>query len=91
MPHPATSASGFVLIAMAASLVWHLFVKTYGPAALGAAVTTAVLFRLVDYLIYGYLEPYFYAGMAMSIVPALAIAGMVGLPFRIYRKRHTKR
>jgi len=90
MQPPATSASGFVLIAAASSLVWHLLVKTYGPAALGAALTTAVLFRVVDYLIYDHLEPYFYIAMGTSLLPALVIAGVIGLPFRIVRARHPR-
>jgi len=88
MQHPPTSASGFVLIAAASSLVWHIFVKTYGPAALGAALTTAVLFRVVDYLVFRTLEPYFYVAMGTSLLPALVIAALIGLPFRIFRTRN---
>jgi hypothetical protein len=91
MPHPPTSASGFVLIAVASSLGWHLFVKTYGPAALGAAVTTAVLFRVVDYLVVHSLEPYFYLAMGTSLLPALAIAAVIGLPFKAFRARGPRR
>ncbi|MGD2063718.1 MAG: hypothetical protein PVF51_09080 [Nitrospirota bacterium] len=91
MQHPPTSASGFVLIASSSSLIWHLFVKRYGPAVLGAAVTTAVLFRVVDYLVFRALEPYFYLAMVSSLLPAVAIAALIGLPITIYRARQTKR
>jgi hypothetical protein len=90
MQHPATSGSAFILIAAASSVVWHLFVRAYGVAVLGAALTTVVLFRVVEYLVLGYLEPYFYMAMASSLLPALVIAAGIGLPFRFHRARHAK-
>jgi uncharacterized membrane protein YccC len=87
MQHPSASPSAFLLIAAASSLGWHFLVKRYGRAVIGAALTAVVLFRVVSYLVLGYLDPYFLVATVTSTIPAFAIAAVVGLPFRILRAR----
>jgi len=90
MQHPSASPSGFILITAAASLVWHVLVKRYGLAIIGAALTAVVVFRVVSYFVLGYLDPYFLVAMVTSSIPAFAIAAVIGLPFRVVRARNPR-
>ena len=86
MQQTAASASVFLLIATASALAWHMAVKVYGSALIGAAVTTVIAFQVVDYIVLGALAPYFYVTMVTSAIPALFIAAVIGLPFILFRR-----
>ena len=90
MQHPSASPSAFILITAASSLVWHVLVKRYGLAIIGAALTAAVAFRVVSYLVLGSLDPYFLVATFTSSIPAFAIAAVIGLPFRILRAKEPR-
>ena len=87
MQETAASPSVFLLITTASALAWHIAVKRYGAALIGAVVTTVIAFQVVDYLVLGSLAPYFYVTMVTSAIPALFIAAVIGLPFVLFRRR----
>lgn len=78
----------FLAIALVASVVWHVFVKSYGVAVLGATVTTVTTFQAVVYMQLGYLDPFFLFALAASAALAFGIAAVAGLPFRSWRRAH---
>jgi len=75
-------------IALGSVLVWHWLVAFYRPAVIGATITTAFVFQAAGCFHLGCLDPFFLVAALTSSLMAGAIAMLVGLPFRAWRKSH---
>jgi hypothetical protein len=78
----------FFAIAFLSSVLWHLLIKIYGLAILGATATSVVTFQGAAYVQLGYLDPLFLFAVATTTAMAFAVAALIGLPFRARRKPH---
>ncbi len=76
----------FIGISVAASLLCRWFLRKYIMASLCAGVISASAFQLVVFLRLGYVEPLFLIAFGVGLVIAVAIAGIVGIPFVLNRR-----
>jgi hypothetical protein len=72
-------------ISIGSAFAWHWLVKFYFLAVLGATVTTVFAFQVANYLYLGYLDPFFLIAIVTTSIPAVAVALVVGIPFRAQR------
>jgi hypothetical protein len=81
----------FVAIAIISAVIWHIFVKRISIAIIGAAITASATFQAYNYILLGYLGPFFIIALVTTTAIAFIIALIVGVPFRIWRgKQHNK-
>ena len=79
----------FLAITIASAVAWHTFVKRISMDILGAAITAAIVFQLCNYILLGYLDPFFLIALVTTFALAFIIALIIGIPFRIWRGKHT--
>ena len=75
-----------VALAMVCAIVSHRLMKSYLFASLCAALAAAILFEIVAYLSFGYLDPFFIIVFATSSLISLVVALAVGVVFFIVRR-----
>lgn len=75
-------------MAVLSAIGWHLIVKRFVLALLGATLTTVILFQVANYIHLGYLDPFFIIAMITSGAGALVISAVVGVPFLALRKKN---
>jgi hypothetical protein len=63
--------------------------RSFGLACLTAALTANILFQILDFATSGHLNKFFLVAFFMGMFYSLGIALIVGIPFWLYRKRHT--
>ena len=81
----------FGSIAIISAIGWHIMVKRYVYAILGATLTTVIIFQTANYIHLGYLDPFFVIAMVVSGIGAFIISSIVGAPLiTIRRKQHDK-
>jgi hypothetical protein len=78
-------------IAIVSAALWHWWVPVFIVAVVGATITSIVLFQIESYLELGYLDSFFEVAIVTSGAIALPIAVLIGLPFRVQRKRQPPR
>ena len=76
------SATGIIV-----SLTMHAVVRRYVLATIVSATVTTIVFQVLAYVHVGYLDPFFPIAVVVGWFYAGAIAGVVGIPFRLARKR----
>ena len=76
----------YAVITIGAAVLWHRYVPSYVGAALGATVTTVVLFLFVDYLQSGHRASNIEIAILLTGIPATIVSLLIGLPFRASRK-----
>ena len=76
----------YAAIAIGSAVLWHRYVPIYLAAALGATVTTVVLFLFVDYLQSGHVTSRMEIALMLTGIPAAIVSLLVGLPYRAKRK-----
>jgi hypothetical protein len=81
----------YAAITIASAVLWHRYVPSYLAAALGATVTTVVLFLFVDYLQSGHITTHMEIALLLSGVQAAIASLLIGLPFRAGRKARGER
>jgi len=80
-----------ISIAIVSAIVWHTFLKRISIAILGSAITAAGTFQVCNYILLGYLEPFFIIALVTTFTIAFIIALIIGIPFRVWRgKQHIK-
>jgi hypothetical protein len=77
----------FLSIAVVSALLWHRFLPSYAMASIGATATTVVAFQIAAYFNLGYLDTFFLIAVVTSSLYAAAISFIVGIPFRVRRKK----
>jgi uncharacterized membrane protein YccC len=77
----------FIATALVSAVLWHQYVSHYFAASVAATATAVVVFQVLAYIELGYVDPFALIAVATSSVVALAIALVIGLPFRARRKR----
>ena len=75
----------FISIAIVSAILWHTFLKRISIAILGSAITAAVAFQVCNYILHGYLDPFFIIALVTTFAIAFIIALVVGIPFRVWR------
>ena len=75
------------LLAVASAVGWHMVVRRFGYAVLGAAGTATVLFQVAAYIHVGYLDPFFPIAVVISAILASGVAVIIGIPFKSRRRR----
>ena len=86
---PSSGLLIYAAITIASAVLWHRYVPSYLAAALGATVTTVVLFLFVDYLQSGHVASNIEIAVLLTGVPAAIASLLIGLPFRAGRKTVT--
>ena len=76
----------FSIVAVAVSIMSHVLIKKISSAILLAAISTALIFQFVVYLLAGYLDPSFPAALITTFLIAFLIALIIGVPFKIWRR-----
>jgi len=79
----------FGLIAVISSIGWHIFVSQYRTAVIRAAITSVILFQIAAYIHLGHLDPFFIVAVVTTGVISLAVAALIGLPFRTLRENNS--
>ena len=80
----------FSIVAVAVSIIAHVFIKKISSAILLAAFSTALIFQLGMYFLAGYLEPIFPVALITTFLIAFLIALIIGVPFKIWRRNTDK-
>jgi hypothetical protein len=84
------STQGFLVLgtmSVLSAFGWHLIVKRFVLALIGATLTTVIFFQLANYIHLGYLDPFFIIAMFTSGLWAFVISVIVGAPFFSFRKK----
>ena len=76
----------YAAIMIGSALLWHRYLPSYLVAAVGATVTTVVLFLFVDYLQSGHVTKNMEIALILTGVPAAVASLLIGLPYRATRK-----
>jgi hypothetical protein len=79
----------FFAIALASAVSWHTLLPHYRAASIGATVTTVVAFQVVNFVLLGYLDPFFLVAAVTTSAVALFVSFLVGLPFRNHRRQRS--
>jgi len=75
----------FIAIAVASAVAWHRLLPRYMLASLGACGTSVVLFQVLTYFQLGHFDAFTPLAVIATVVLALSIALLVGLPYRAER------
>jgi hypothetical protein len=86
MMDPTLALLVYAAITIGSAVLWHRYVPIYLVAALGATVTTIVLFLFVDYLQSGHVTTRMEIALILTGIPAAIVSLLVGLPYRAKRK-----
>ncbi len=78
----------FCTITLVISAGAHTKIRDYVVASVVAAPISCALFILAAYLQLGYLDPFFPIIFMFGSCYALGIAFIVGIPFRLGRRKH---
>lgn len=79
----------FSIVAVAVSITSHVLIKKISSAILWAAISTALIFQIIVYILAGHLDQYFPVALISTFIMAFLIALVIGVPFKIWR-RETK-
>ena len=73
----------FLGVAILCSLISHTLIKRISIAILFAAITTALIFQIIAYLLAGYFEPFY---LITTFIYAFIIALIISVPFKLWRR-----
>jgi len=71
----------FISIASLSAIEWNLITKKSFSALSWATLTTLIIFHLIRYLIFGYVDPFYKFAIFSTGLGALLIASVVGALF----------
>ena len=81
----------FISIAIVSAILWHTFLKRISIAIFLSAITAAVAFQVCNYILLGYLDPFFIIALVTTFAIAFIISLIIGIPFRVWRgKQHNQ-
>ena len=83
------AASGILIflgIAITCSLISHLIIKRISLAIFLAAISSAIIFQIVVYLLAGYRDPFYIIALITTFIIAFIIALIISVPFKIWRR-----
>jgi len=76
----------FLGIAITCSLLSHLVIKRISLAILLAAISSALIFQVVVYVLAGYRDPFYIIALITTFIFAFFIALLISIPFKIWRR-----
>lgn len=72
------------------SLAWHELLNSYVVAIICSSVTAVVAFQIANYFHLGYIDPFFLIAIAVSGVISAFASAIIGVVYRVVRKKKTK-
>ena len=83
-----SQAGIFILVGVTlpTALFCHWRIKKYLLASLAAAVSSTILFQIINFLHLGYLDPFFLIATFFGGGIAWGVALIIGIPFLIKRR-----
>jgi len=77
----------FLVVGIITAVICHLKVKEYLVSALIAGVISTVIYQVINYIVAGYLDPFFIMALVNGFLAYMVLSLIIGLPFLIARRK----